>query len=68
MGVPFEEFTEKELYLTTLMMFTDHNKTLGSANLDVYMKLAKDWLCDDDTELRGSEKLAKYYDEIVMGD
>jgi hypothetical protein len=68
MGIPFEEFTEEELYLTTLMMYTDYNKTLGSANLDIYMKLAKDWLMDDDVEVRGSEKLAKYYDEIVMGD
>ena len=68
MGVSFEEFSEEELYLTTLMMFTDYHKTLGSANLDIYMKLAKDWLMDDDVEVKGSEKLAKYYDEIVMGD
>jgi hypothetical protein len=68
MGIPFEDFSEEELYLTTLMMYTDYNKTLGSANLDIYMKLAKDWLMDDDVEVKGSEKLAKYYDEIVMGD
>ena len=68
MGIDFEEFSEEELYLTTLMMYTDYNRTLGAANLDIYMKLAKDWLMDDDVEARGSEKLAKYYEEIVMGD
>ena len=68
MGVSFDEFTEEELYLTTLMMYTDYHRTLGAANLDIYMKLAKDWLMDDDVAVRGSEKLALYYDEIVMGD
>ena len=32
------------------------------------IKMAFDWLDDKDAKLKGAEKLAVYYDEIVMGD
>lgn len=68
MGVKFKDFTEDEFVVTSLMMYTDYCDTLGTGNLDVYLKLAKDWLEDDDVEVQGSEKLSVYYDEIVCGE
>lgn len=63
--VDFEKFSEEEFYVTVLMMYTDYKNTLGKGNVDIYIRLAKDFLCDDDAAVRYSEKLAKYYDEIV---
>ena len=35
--------------------------------LEVYLRLAKDWLCDEDTAVQYGEKLAVYYDAVVEG-
>ena len=67
MGIEFKEFTFPELYTTALMMYTDYNKTLRTANMDLYVRLAKDWLCDEDAEVQYGEKLAAYYESIVEG-
>ena len=67
MGIKFEEFTFEEFYTTALMMYTDYGKTLGSANMDIYLRLAKDWLCDEDAEMQYGEKLAAYHDYVVKG-
>ena len=66
MGIKFEDFTPEEFYVTVLMVYTDYCKTLGSANIDLYLRLAKDWLMDDDVEMKHGEKLASYYDNVVM--
>ena len=66
MGIEMKDFGDKELYLVTIMLFDDYKRTLGQ-NPDVYIKLAADWLKDQDSELKGAEKLAVYHDEIVMG-
>ena len=69
MGMPVgDKFSEEELCLTTLMMLTDYKNTLGTSNMDLYVRLAKDWLEDKDVAVKGGEKLAIYHDEIVMGD
>lgn len=69
MGIQMgENFTEDELCLTTLMMLTDYKKTLGTANMDIYVRLAKDWLEDKDVSVKGGEKLAVYHDCIVEGE
>lgn len=68
MGIQFDKFTEEELAVATLMMYTDYCKTLGSSNMDLYIRLAKDWLCDEDVEVQYGEKLAIYHDCIVEGD
>ena len=67
LGIRFDKFTEQEYYVVVLMMYTDFCKTLGTANFDVYLKLAKDWLCDEDSALKYGERLAAYHDHIVMG-
>jgi hypothetical protein len=66
MGKPMEGFGEKELEVATLMVFTDYKQTIGN-NIDLAVKLAYDWLTDKDVKVKGAEKLAVYYDEIVMG-
>lgn len=67
MGIQFDKFTFDEFYLVCLMMYTDYCKTLGTANMDTYLRLAKDWLCDEDVAMRYGEKLSTYYDTVVMG-
>ena len=65
MGMKFEEFTEDEFVVTVLALYTDYCKTLGKANTDMYLKMAKDFLEDKDAGVRFGEKLAAYYDNIV---
>lgn len=64
MGIKFDKFSPMEFYVTALMMATDYSKTIGTANMDVYLRLAKDFLEDKDSELKGGEKLAAYYDVV----
>ncbi|MBP3573885.1 MAG: hypothetical protein J6J71_04685 [Prevotella sp.] len=66
MGKPMEGFGEKELEVATLMVYTDYKNSIGQ-NPDLAIKLAYDWLTDKDVKVKGAEKLAVYYDEIVMG-
>lgn len=65
MGIKFEKFIPEEFYVTVLMVYTDFGKTIGSANLDMYIRLAKDWLCDEDAGLQYGEKLSAYYYHVV---
>ena len=67
MGIKFDKFSMEEFYVAVLMMFTDYCKTLGTANMGMYLNLAKDWLCDEDVAVKYGEKLATYYDCIVNG-
>ena len=67
MGRQMEGFGEKELYVATLMCYTDYKHTIGQ-NPDMAMKLAYDWLSDKDVAVKGAEKLAIYYDCIVEGE
>lgn len=67
MGKPMEGFGEKELYVATLMVYTDYKQSIGQ-NPDLAVKLAYDWLADKDVAVKGAEKLAVYYDCIVEGE
>ena len=67
-GIKFDKFTFEELYTTALMLFSDYKDVLGSTNNQHYIKLAKLWLCDEDAEMQYGEKLAAYYDAIVVGE
>ena len=67
MGKSMDGFGEKELYVATLMCYTDYKGSIGQ-NPDMAMKLAYDWLSDKDVSVKGAEKLAVYYDCIVEGD
>ena len=68
MGIEPREYSMEELYLVTLMMETDHDKTLtkyGINNIDTAICLARDWLEDDDVDMRYGEKLGAYYFNVV---
>lgn len=67
LGKPMDGFGEKEMYVATLMVYTDYKNSIG-ANPDLAVKLAYDWLADRDVEVKGAEKLAVYYDCIVEGE
>lgn len=67
MNKPMEGFGEKELYVATLMVYTDYKDSIGQ-NPDLAVKLAYDWLSDKDVAVKGANKLATYYDCIVEGD
>lgn len=67
MGMQMQGFGEKELEVATLMVYTDYKRTIGK-NPDMAIRLAYDWLTDDDVAVKGAEKLAVYYDCIVEGD
>lgn len=66
MGVKFDEYDEKEFYATYLMVMSDYPSISGEYN--IYIKMAKDWLEDDDIALSPSEKLCKYLYTIVLGE
>lgn len=68
MGIQFKEYNEEELALATLMVYTDYCKSLKplvGSNMDIYVKLARDFLEDKDASVKGGEKLAVYHDCIV---
>ena len=70
-GAQMKDYNEEELCLVTLMMYTDYCKTIKrfvGANMDIYVELARDWLEDEDSELKGSERLAVYHDCIIEGE
>lgn len=67
MGKEMKGFSEKELEVATLMIYTDYKKSIGQ-NPDLAIKLAYDWLTDEDVAVKGGEKLAVYYDCIVEGE
>ena len=67
MGLQMHGFGDKELEVATLMVYTDYKKTIGK-NPAMAIRLAYDWLVDDDVAVKGAEKLAVYYDCIVEGD
>ena len=67
MGIRFDKFTPEEFYVTVLMNFTDFSDTFGTGNPDIYLKMAKKWLCDEDASLKYGAKLAAYYEHIVNG-
>lgn len=51
--------------MTVLMMLTDYKKSIASFSPEMYIKLAKDWLYDEDSSLKYGEKLAAYYNHII---
>lgn len=70
MGVQMKDYKPEELAVVSLMLYTDYCKTLKKyvgSNMDIYIDLAQDWLSDPDSEMKGSERLAVYHDEIIMG-
>ena len=66
MGVKFDEFSEDEFYAVFLMLVSDF-KNIG-VEPTIYVRMAKDFLMDDDIAVSPSEKVCIYMYEIVMGE
>lgn len=73
-GIKFDKFNEDEFVLAVNMMYSDYCKALKDSAYphyerpEVYVNLAKAWLCDKDFEGEPYEKLALYYYSIVEFD
>ena len=65
LGIRFDKFSPMEFYATVVMLVSDFGKTLGMSNIDLYVKLAKDWLCDPDAGVKYGKKLSAYYNHIA---
>jgi hypothetical protein len=64
MGIEMKDFNEEELYTITLAKYTDHKQSIGQ-NPDLAIKLARDFMVDEDSNAKGSERVAIYYDTFV---
>lgn len=65
MGIKFDEYDENEFLTTYYMVISDYPKIANEPHS--YLAMAKDWLEDKDSALKGSEKLCAYYYEIIKG-
>lgn len=68
MGVQMHNFNEEELVVAMLIVYTDYGKILKQYvgnNMDIYIHLGAAFLNDEDSAVKGSEKLSVYYDCVV---
>lgn len=65
MGVDFRDYNEKEFVVVYYMLMSDFPKIANEPH--TYISMAKEWLEDKDSMLKGSERLCAYYYEIVKG-
>lgn len=65
MGVDFHHYNEKEFLTTYYMLVSDFHKISNDPHM--YLTMAKEWLEDEDSALKGSDRLCAYYYEIVKG-
>lgn len=66
MGVKFDEYDEMEFYAVYLAMISDYKSIANDYNM--YIKMAKDFLEDDDIAVSPSEKVCIYLYQIVLGE
>lgn len=65
MGVEFDKYNEEEFLTTYYMVMSDYPTIANEPH--TYISLAKDWLEDEDSKLKGSDKLCAYYYEVIKG-
>lgn len=68
MGIQMHNFNEEELVVAMLIVYTDYGKILKQYvgnNMDIYIHLGAAFLNDEDSAVKGSEKLSVYYDCVV---
>ena len=66
MKVKFDNYNEEEFYVTYLMKISDDEDNL-IPNPQMAIIMAKNFLEDKDSKLKGSDKLCAYYYEIIKG-
>jgi hypothetical protein len=64
MGIEMKDFNEEELYTLAIAKYLDHKQSIGQ-NPDLAIKLARDFMIDPDSNVKGSERVAVYYDTFV---
>ena len=64
MGVKFKDYDEMEFYAVYLMMISDYPSVGG--DYPIYIQMAKDFLEDEDSALKGSDKVCEYLYKIVL--
>ena len=67
MGLKFNDYDEEEFLTTYYMLMSDYRADMLN-NPQIYVIMARDFLEDEDSELKGGEKLCTYMYEIVMGE
>ena len=67
MQIEFEKFKPLELTVTATMIATDYPKSVGYADVNRAVAMAKEWLADEDSKLKYGKKLSAYYDNVVNG-
>lgn len=65
MGVRFDNYNEEEFLTAYYMVMSDYPQVANEPH--TYLSLAKDWLEDKDSKLKGAEKLSAYYYEVIKG-
>ena len=63
MGATFENYNEDEFYTTYLMIVSDYKKGISDPQIAILQ--SQEWLEDDDSKLKGSDKLCAYYYEVI---
>lgn len=63
-GIRFDEFTPELLTAIANMMYSDYHDTV-KGDITMYVKLAEDFLCDEDFDGTPEEKAYLYYNAIV---
>lgn len=63
MGVAFDMYNEDEFLTTFYMVMSDYPTISNEPH--TYLSMAKDWLEDKDSKLKGSDKLCAYYYEVI---
>ena len=66
MDIRFDRFSPEELHVTAVMLYSDFAEALGNMPVDIYIKMAKAWLCDPDAAVRYGDKLEAYQKHIVQ--
>jgi hypothetical protein len=70
MGIEMKHFNAEELALCGYMLYSDYSKSIKpyvGNNMDIWIKMAEEFLTDPDSAVKGGDKLALYY-EIVSGE
>lgn len=63
-NIKFDEFSPELLTVVSNMMYSDYGKTV-KGDITMYVKLAKDFLCDMDFDGTPEEKAYLYYNTII---
>lgn len=67
LGIEMKNFDAEELAVCAYMLYSDYCRSLKpyiGTNMDVFIKMAQEFMQDTDSEVKGGEKLALYFDMV----